>query len=608
MSATQLAYSLRLYEENCKDLCTTAVDLIQRASDVESSTLETYRLRLESQIKKYEELNFKYLVQLGEEGFSEQDPDRTQLTTKRCHANQVITESTEVLEKLKIICMEAKPQRSIATEFRPWHKVKLPSLSLPEFEGTDGEWPPFWDVFESNVHSRPDLRAVDKFNYLKGCLKGEALTLIRNILVTNENYLDAIDLLKKTYANPEKIISSLICQLAGLPKPSADLDSLRGFWTKLEQYVRGIERNKPNSDHCTWTLGPLVFQKLPGKVKEQIQNKCGQDYPSLLDIREGLGKIILTLSSLDFEPRDKSKDYSHRKPKPNQSSNRPGNQTKTQVSSYTPKKNEVTNLSISVTPGQPNKTARTQSCVFCDRPEHKAYQCDIYKTTQERISRLTAKNRCVKCTSPNHKTTDCLVKFHKCLSCKTGLHHSALCPDSSTEVSAVNYCGDNDSDKDLKSQTSGILPTALMKVVCPPTGNTKELRSLFDSGAQRTFITQEAVEECKLVRDNPVQLSISGFWDTKEPREYSTVTVPVRVNDDSLVTLKAIVVPKLPQSARPRGLCKIVSELKSQNVTLADPNLSSSQIDQVKLLVGIDHYFDFIHSPQANRVNLIESP
>ncbi|XP_064093793.1 uncharacterized protein LOC135206299 [Macrobrachium nipponense] len=256
-------------------------------------------------------------------------------------------------------------------------------------------------------------------------------------------------MLKKTYADPQKITSSLICQVAGLPKPSADLDSLHGFRAKLEQYVRGIERNKSNSDHCsTWILGPLVFQKLPGKVKEQIQNKCGWDYPSLLDIREGLGMIILTLSSSDFEPRDKNKDYSHRKPKPNQSSNRPGNRIKTQVSSYTPKKHDVTNLSISVTQGQPNKTARTQSCVFCDRPEHKAYQCDNYKTTQERISRLTAQNRCVKCTSPNHKTTDCLVKFQKCLSCKTGLHHSALCSDSSTEVSAVNYCGDNDSDKD----------------------------------------------------------------------------------------------------------------------------------------------------------------
>ncbi|XP_064119024.1 uncharacterized protein LOC135224032 [Macrobrachium nipponense] len=185
MSATQLAYSLQLYEETCKDLCTSAADLIQRASDVESSTLETYRLRLESQIKKYEELNFKYLVQLGEEGFSEQDPDRAQLTAKRRHANQVIIQSTEVLEKLKIICMEAKP-KSIATEFRPLHKVKLPSLSLPEFEGIDGEWSPFWDVFESNVHSRPDLRAVDKFNYLEGCLKGEALAMIKNILVANE--------------------------------------------------------------------------------------------------------------------------------------------------------------------------------------------------------------------------------------------------------------------------------------------------------------------------------------------------------------------------------------------------------------------------------------
>ncbi|XP_064117745.1 uncharacterized protein LOC135223170 [Macrobrachium nipponense] len=146
------------------------------------------------------------------------------------------------------------------------HKVKLPSLSLPEFEGTDGEWPPFWDVFESNVHSRPDLRAVDKFITLKGCLKGEALTLIRNILVTNENYLDAIDLLKKTYANPEKIISSLICQLAGLPKPSADLDSLRGFWTKLEQYAIHCTKILPRrmiSDNATnFKTGSSLIQSL----------------------------------------------------------------------------------------------------------------------------------------------------------------------------------------------------------------------------------------------------------------------------------------------------------------------------------------------------------
>lgn len=135
----------------------------------------------------------------------------------------------------------------------------------------------------------------------------------------------------------------------------------------------------------------------------------------------------------------------------------------------------------------------------------------------------------------------------------------------------MNYCGD--SDKDSKSQTSGILPTALM-VMYPPLGHTKELRSLFGSGARRTFVTQGAVEECKRKREKPVQLSISGFWDTKEPGEHSTVTVPVRVNDNSLVTLKAVVVPKLPQSTRPHGLCRLVSELKSGNVNLAGPKLA----------------------------------
>ncbi|XP_064117869.1 uncharacterized protein LOC135223337 [Macrobrachium nipponense] len=86
-------------------------------------------------------------------------------------------------------------------------------------------------------------------------------------------------MLKKTYADPEKITSSLICQIAGLPKPSADLDSLRGFWAKLEQYVRGIERNKPNSDHCTWTLGPgkLILTSSSSQI-DQVKLLVGIDH------------------------------------------------------------------------------------------------------------------------------------------------------------------------------------------------------------------------------------------------------------------------------------------------------------------------------------------
>ena len=40
---------------------------------------------------------------------------------------------------------------------------------------------------------------IDKFNYLKGCLKGESLSAVSGLTLSSENYEEAVGILKDRF-------------------------------------------------------------------------------------------------------------------------------------------------------------------------------------------------------------------------------------------------------------------------------------------------------------------------------------------------------------------------------------------------------------------------
>ena len=56
----------------------------------------------------------------------------------------------------------------------PQNISRLPKLTLPIFEGNLLTWQTFWDSFESAVHLNNVLTDVQKLNYLRAHLGGEA--------------------------------------------------------------------------------------------------------------------------------------------------------------------------------------------------------------------------------------------------------------------------------------------------------------------------------------------------------------------------------------------------------------------------------------------------
>ena len=57
------------------------------------------------------------------------------------------------------------------------------------------------------IDSNAELASIDKLKYLQNSLIGEAAQTIAGPQITNENYKEATDLLKKKFGNKQIILS-----------------------------------------------------------------------------------------------------------------------------------------------------------------------------------------------------------------------------------------------------------------------------------------------------------------------------------------------------------------------------------------------------------------
>ena len=79
--------------------------------------------------------------------------------------------------------------------------TRLPKLNLPTFSGDVLQYQSFSDSFSASIDAQK-IAPVEKFSYLRGQLKGEASKAIEGLALTNENYAEAMDILKTRFGRP----------------------------------------------------------------------------------------------------------------------------------------------------------------------------------------------------------------------------------------------------------------------------------------------------------------------------------------------------------------------------------------------------------------------
>ena len=81
------------------------------------------------------------------------------------------------------------------------NSTRLPKLNLPQFSGDPLAWQTFWDSFEAAIHLNPNLTGVQKFNYLRAQLQGDAARVVAGFPLTNSNYEHSISLLRQRFGS-----------------------------------------------------------------------------------------------------------------------------------------------------------------------------------------------------------------------------------------------------------------------------------------------------------------------------------------------------------------------------------------------------------------------
>ena len=180
-------------------------------------------------------------------------------------------------------------------------RAKLPKLQIKTFHGEINQWAPFYDSFKASIDSNPDIPETDKFNYLKGLLRGSAYEATEELPITGENYKTALEILETRYSNKQLCISTYMENLMKMQPVTSihDIKGTRTMYDKLEANLRTLDDLGISSSAYGDLLIPILIRKIPKVLRLIITRQFdGESWD--------LGKILKSLKT-ELEARERIK-------------------------------------------------------------------------------------------------------------------------------------------------------------------------------------------------------------------------------------------------------------------------------------------------------------
>ena len=229
-------------------------------------------------------------------------------------------------------------------------------------------------------------------------LEGEPREIISGLSHTNDNYRIALESLHDQYADPIQQSEILLQKFFNLPSPCHNAKELRKFLTeyrKIREQMRHIE----DFHSSNLVIRSAVLRKLPYQTYSEISDHLKNHNFNLQEMDSTLQYMIGKMEHGRLIMGDKA------------NVNAVGAHSHSQSSH-----------------------GRNFKCPFCVG-NHKAVDCNKYKSIQARNGRIIAQRLCFNCLTPGHSSRQCRSK-KTCHICHLH-HHTSLCNQSS------NSSGDN---------------------------------------------------------------------------------------------------------------------------------------------------------------------
>ena len=110
-------------------------------------------------------------------------------------------------------------------------------------------------------------------------MEGEVFRTIQGIKLTNKNYPEALEVLRRRYGNKQRIISAHMNELLNIKKVERDRDlrGLRRLYDDIESHVRSLRSLDVDDDNYGSLLTPIIMERPPHQFKLMISRQVGDE-------------------------------------------------------------------------------------------------------------------------------------------------------------------------------------------------------------------------------------------------------------------------------------------------------------------------------------------
>ena len=476
-------------------------------------------------------------------------------------------------------------------------RVKLPKLALKRFNGDLTKWATFWDSFDSSIHNNPGLSGIDKFNYLNTLLEGPAAEAISGLKLTAANYNEAVAILKRRFGNKQLIITKHMDVLLNIDAVTSphNLKGLRHLYDVVESQVRGLRSLGVPAESYGSLLSSVLLNKLPQDLRLVVSRQVSEEEWTL----DGLMGVI----EREIMARERAAGSS------------------CQVPRRVPRE---PNAATALFTGN----LMTPKCSYC-RQSHSSNSCRTIVDVAERKQILRRAGRCFICLKKNHMSRDCRSTM-KCTKCN-GRHHVSICSESQVRNSPAP--SRNEGNQNAQGSAPPNQPSRPINTTAPvPVSTTmycveikipvllqtaktivyniddpkrtKEVRIIFDSGSQRSYITDKVREQLSLGSINAETMLIKTFGSENHTRQTcDVVKLGINLRDGSNMQMSFLSVPLIcePLSNQPIALAAS-SWNRLAPLQLADYSQGDVPLE-IDILIGSDQYWKLVTGEMINQCN-----
>lgn len=461
-------------------------------------------------------------------------------------------------------------------------KYKLPTLKLKEFNGTIGDWLPFWSQF-SKIDQDASIHNVDKLGYLSMCMipNSPAAKLVQSYPATGEMYSEVVNALKTRFGRTDLLTEYYIRQLLKIILQNNNVKQpLSVLYDTLQCHLRNLEALDVSVDNNAAILMPLVSSCLPDSILQIWERSCVTQLAATNPDATSKGhlKSLLRFIQAEVEGQQKlsmaKEGFGLHAATAIQRTKSPKSMSSNSTTNRIPTAAGLVNASAS--------QGESRLCIFCSG-NHSPQDCKkaVHMPLEKRQECVRKSNACYCCLKVGHRANRCRRR-PKCTVCDRG--HFALLCNSRTET--CNSTGEVNSSTSCAASVNqcNVLMQTLLVNVEGPQGQTRKARVLIDTGSQKSYLLSSTAKEMNYspVRTETIQHALFG-GNVTNAVDHNVYTLHLSYNNyrcDFEVLDQVKICSTIPTV--PRG--PWIDELKKRNIEIEDTGPSG----EIDILIGSD--------------------